>query len=100
MYTSLCTQYHMIYFLEMAPCYFQQHPVCLYATKRISSPKNENVVVIISSPYADEKSQSFVVHRTFLDLHSKTALQNCPEQLKKLGTLEESTSPEYPKIFN
>lgn len=42
---------------------------------KISSPKKYNSV-IISSPYAD----SFVVHKMFLELHGKTALQHSPEQ--------------------
>ena len=40
--------------------------------------------VIISSLHDDMKSgEVLLVHRTFLELHSKTELQRSPAQLKK-----------------
>ena len=54
--------------------------------RKYSNPNNEYLVIIFS-PHADGNTQkSFAVHKTFLELHSKTELQHSPKKLKKTGT--------------
>ena len=53
-------------------------------TSRISSPKTENEVIISSPPRWWKVSWGFVAHKTFLEPHSKAALQHSPKQLNSM----------------